>query len=110
MSVCSCGGSAGHFNNAPGIQHSPKPDREFQIDEQLARLERNINFLGESISNIAMRLNRILLPERPTEGKNETVLSPQTPLAQELSSYNNTIETCVQNLKDITERIEINER
>jgi hypothetical protein len=110
MTVCTCGG--GQDIKTRGNMFAPPPsakpvEKEYQVDEQLARLERNTQFLAEAVELINRKLCRVLRPESPTDSGNATMSLPQTPLANELLNYNNSIEMSIQNLSDITSRIEI---
>lgn len=101
---CGCGERRMNFDTPP----SAKPvDRQYQIDEELGRLERNTHMLAEVVDFLNKKLCRVLKPESPTDGGNHAVMTPQTPLAAELLQYNGSIEIAIQNLKDIIERIEI---
>jgi len=109
MTPCTCGGQQDNkARNMFAPPPSAKPiEREYQVDEQLARLERNTQFLVEAVDLINRKLCRILRPENPGDIGNATEQLPQTPLANELFNYNQAIETSIQNLNDITQRIEI---
>lgn len=82
-------------------------EREYQIDEQLERLERNANQLTESIELLYNKLSRIMKSEPIADTKNEARLTPTTPLASELYDYNTTIERGIYNINEIYHRIEM---
>lgn len=92
---------------------SPAPtpaDREYHVDVQLERLERNTEFLNDAINCLATKLIRILRPDAPVDKGNQAVSCPQTPLAEEIFKYNNAIENSIDYLRTIAERIEIDQK
>jgi len=97
---------AGRYEDTQPFEDMP---RRYQVAEQLDRLVRNISMAEERICELEVRLNRVIRvsPEEVGERKNPDNRDRLTPLANDLSIANMTLENIQYKLVGILDRLEL---